>query len=123
MGASRMIHQTSFWNTASTDVATLMNGLAFSPDESLLYVSDTAAALPGHGSEHCIHVFDVVDGVRLARGRVFAEIAPGVPDGFRVDRDGRLYTSAADGVQEGMRGGARRHRHPPTPGRARRRAG
>lgn len=74
------------------------NGLAFSPDESLLYVSDTAAALPGHGTRHCIFAFDVVAGERLANGKVFAEIAPGVPDGFRVDTDGRIYTSAADGV-------------------------
>jgi gluconolactonase len=74
------------------------NGLAFSPDESLLYVSDTSGALPAHGSNHCIWAFDVVDGRRLANGRVFAEIAPGVPDGFRVDAQGWIYTSAQDGV-------------------------
>ncbi|HQU49318.1 MAG TPA: SMP-30/gluconolactonase/LRE family protein [Casimicrobiaceae bacterium] len=74
------------------------NGLAFSPDESLLYVSDTSGALPAHGSNHCIWVFDVVDGRRLGNGRVFAEIAPGVPDGFRLDAQGWIYTSAQDGV-------------------------
>ncbi len=84
--------------TAVTDVPQHPNGLAFSPDESLLYVSDTAAALPGHGTQHCIHVFDVVGGSRLANARIFADIAPGVPDGFRVDVDGRVWTSAADGV-------------------------
>jgi len=75
------------------------NGLAFSPDESLLYVSDTSGALPDQGSNHCIFVFDVVDGRALAHGRVFAEIVPGVPDGFRLDRQGFLYTSSQDSVQ------------------------
>jgi len=75
------------------------NGLAFSPDESLLYVSDTSGALPGQGRNHCIWVFDVVEGRRLANGRVFAEISPGVPDGFRLDAQGWIYTSALDGVQ------------------------
>jgi len=84
--------------TAVTGLPHHPNGLAFSPDEALLYVSDTAAALPGHGPQHCIFVFDVVAGERLANGRVFAEITPGVPDGFRVDTDGRIYTSASDGV-------------------------
>lgn len=83
--------------TAMTDLPHHPNGLAFSPDESLLYVSDTAAAL-GHGPQHCIHVFDVIAGSRLANGRVFADIAPGVPDGIRVDVDGRVWSSAADGV-------------------------
>jgi len=84
--------------TAVTNLPHHPNGLAFSPDESLLYVSDTGGALPGHGTQHCIHVFDVIGGTQLANGRVFAEIAPGVPDGFRVDVRGRIYTSAADGV-------------------------
>jgi gluconolactonase len=74
------------------------NGLVFSPDESLLYVSDTSGALPAYGSNHCIWAFDVVDGRRLVNGRVFAEVAPGVPDGFRVDVNGWIYTSAQDGV-------------------------
>lgn len=84
--------------TVVTSLPQHPNGLAFSPDESVLYVSDTAAALPGHGPQHCIHAFDVEGGSQLVRGRVFAEIAPGVPDGFRVDVAGRVYTSAADGV-------------------------
>ncbi len=83
---------------AVTDLPEHPNGLAFSPDESLLYVSDTSAALPGHGSNHCLFVFDVVDGRRLANGRRLADVSPGVPDGFRVDVHGMLYTSALDGV-------------------------
>ena len=83
------------------------NGLAFSPDESVLYVSDTSGALPQYGSNHCIWAFDVVGGRTLANGRVFAQVSPGVPDGFRVDVNGLLYTSALDGVHVYEPGGAR----------------
>ncbi|MNF23212.1 Gluconolactonase precursor [compost metagenome] len=74
------------------------NGLAFSPDESLLYVSDTSASHAADGCHH-IRVFDVLDGRRLANGRLFAVIEPGLPDGFRVDRQGWLYVSSADSIQ------------------------
>ncbi|MGH8778466.1 SMP-30/gluconolactonase/LRE family protein [Paraburkholderia sp.] len=72
------------------------NGLAFSPDESRLYIADSAAS---HikGAPHHIRVFDVVDGT-LRNGRVFVEIAQGVPDGMRVDEHGNVWTSALDGV-------------------------
>jgi len=69
------------------------NGICFSPDEKVLYVanSDRKAA----------HVrrFRVTDDNRLADGKVFCEIRPGVPDGIRCDSGGRLYVSAGDGVQ------------------------
>jgi gluconolactonase len=56
-----------------TDLPIEPNGLAFSPDESLLYVSDTSAALGREATgNHCIFVFDVQDGRRLANGRRFA---------------------------------------------------
>lgn len=76
------------------------NGLAFSPDESVLYVSDTSAALraPGEGHHHIV-AFDVVGGQDLTRPRVFAIVEPGLADGFRVDRHGFVYTSSADSVQ------------------------
>lgn len=75
------------------------NGLAFSPDESVLYVSDTSAALRADGGgNHRIVAFDV-DGVSLSNFRVVADVSPGLPDGFRVDRRGWLYTSSADSVQ------------------------
>jgi gluconolactonase len=74
------------------------NGLAFSPDESLLYVSDTSAARR-EGGNHQIVVFDVIDGQDLANPRVFAVIEPGLPDGFRVDVHGFIYTSSEDSVQ------------------------
>ena len=68
------------------------NGLAFSPDESVLYVAD-------NGEPHQLKAFDVVDGSRLAGGRVVATAAPGHPDGVVVDVEGRIYTSAPGGVQ------------------------
>jgi gluconolactonase len=76
------------------------NGLAFSPDESLLYVADTSAALRTNGSgNHHIMVFDVVDGRSLRNGRLFAVVSPGLADGFRVDVNGWIYTSSADSIQ------------------------
>ena len=67
------------------------NGLAFTPDESRLYISDSGA--PRH-----IRAFDVADGRTLSGGDVFAVCEAGVFDGFRFDEDGRLWTSAEDGV-------------------------
>ena len=76
------------------------NGLAFSPDESVLYVSDTSAALRSDGSgNHHIVAFDVIGGQDLANPRIFAVVNPGLPDGFRVDVNGFVYTSSADSVQ------------------------
>jgi gluconolactonase len=76
------------------------NGLAFSPNESVLYVSDTSAALRSDGGgHHHIVAFDVIDGLRLERPRVFAVVEPGLADGFRIDQHGFIYTSSADGVQ------------------------
>ena len=76
------------------------NGLAFSPDESVLYVSDTSAATRTDGSgHHHIVAFDVVGGQELANPRVFAVVEPGLADGFRVDVHGFIYTSSEDSVQ------------------------
>jgi gluconolactonase len=67
------------------------NGIAFSPDESQLFVADSGR--PRH-----MRVFDVVDGTRLANGRVFAECDAGIYDGFRFDTEGNLWTSTKAGV-------------------------
>jgi gluconolactonase len=76
------------------------NGLAFSPDESVLYVSDTSAALRSDGGgHHHIVAFTVADGQALESPRVFAVIEPGLADGIRVDENGFVYTSSADSVQ------------------------
>ena len=89
------------------------NGLAFSPDETLLYVSDTSAALRCDGSgNHHIVAFDVVAGQRLENPRVFAVITPGLSDGFRLDVHGYVYTSSADSVQVYHPDGSRMARLP-----------
>ncbi|MEG6507615.1 SMP-30/gluconolactonase/LRE family protein [Methyloligella sp. 2.7D] len=79
------------------------NGLAFSPDESVLYITDTGAnqapdtyfpTLPHH-----VRAFDVENGRYLRHGRLFAVVSPGVPDGIKLDTAGRVYTSSGSGVQ------------------------
>ncbi len=86
--------------TTVTDVLEEPNGLAFSPDESTLYVSDTSAALREDGSgNHHIMQFDVVDGMALENARLFTEVTPGLPDGFRVAKTGHVFTSSATGIQ------------------------
>lgn len=74
------------------------NGLAFSPDESLLYIADTGVSHQVDGPKH-IRQFKVSsDGKSLSDSKVFAECTAGLFDGFRLDRQGRLWCSAADGV-------------------------
>jgi gluconolactonase len=79
------------------------NGIALSPDERTLYVTDSGANQePGSyyaGRAHHIKAFDVLDGRRLSGERLFAVVAPGFPDGLKVDRDGRVYASSFSGVQ------------------------
>jgi gluconolactonase len=72
------------------------NGIAFSPDEKYLYVADTGATHDDNGPRH-IRRFKV-DGAKLSGGEIFAECTAGFFDGFRVDRNGRIWTSAGDGV-------------------------
>jgi gluconolactonase len=74
------------------------NGLAFSPDESLLYVAESGA--PGDPSpRQAIRRFRVSDdGRSLSGGEEFHRITPGWADGFRVDEHGNLWCGAADGV-------------------------
>lgn len=81
---------------AATSQVDEPNGLAFSPDETVLYVSDTSAAL--RKGNHHIVAFDV-DGLCLHRMRVLAEIDPGLPDGLRLDAQGWIYTSSEDAIQ------------------------
>jgi len=83
--------------TAVSDFLVHPNGLAFSPDESRLYVSDTGGGMDPADPRHVV-VFDVVDGQRLEGPRVFYEMETGVPDGFRVDIGGNVWTSAEDGI-------------------------
>lgn len=74
------------------------NGLAFSPDERRLYVAETGDQTSDAPRQY-IRVFDVsADGRRLTGGDVFHKIEPGYCDGMRVDEDGNVWSSAADGV-------------------------
>ncbi|MGH3423210.1 MAG: SMP-30/gluconolactonase/LRE family protein [Nocardioidaceae bacterium] len=81
------------------------NGLAFSPDESILYVADSSLDPPDREGPpleacgHSIHAYDVVDGRRAKNGRPFVEVSPGLPDGIRVDVFGNVWTSSLDSVQ------------------------
>jgi gluconolactonase len=76
------------------------NGLAFSPDESFLYVADTGASHEPEGPRHIRRIKVSSDGRRLeaASSTVFATCTNGLFDGFRLDREGRLWCSAKDGV-------------------------
>ena len=68
------------------------NGLAFSPDESILYVADS-------GEPRNVAAFDVnSDGKSLSNFRIFAVVRPGIADGFRCDIQGNMWTSAHDGI-------------------------
>ena len=73
----------------------LPNGLAFSPDESVLYIHDTRR---GH-----IRAFDMLPNGMLAKhtDRVFADLRgpePGVPDGMKVDVQGNVYCGGSGGI-------------------------
>ncbi|WP_458778708.1 SMP-30/gluconolactonase/LRE family protein [Arthrobacter sp. D3-16] len=73
------------------------NGLAFSPDESVLYVTDTAG--PAHGVPLRIVAYDVLGGF-CHRNGAFLELEEGrAADGLRVDVQGRIWTSAGEAVR------------------------
>ncbi len=73
------------------------NGLAFSPDETELYIADTGVSHDPDGPKHIRRHQVNADG-SLSGGEVFATCTEGLFDGFRFDRDGRIWSSAADGV-------------------------
>lgn len=81
--------------TLVTDALDQPNGLAFSPDESILYVVDSRAA------PRKIFAFDVSDdGRELSKQREFIDAADGTPDGFRVDIHGNLWCGWGMGSDE-----------------------
>lgn len=82
------------------------NGLAFSPDESILYVSgssissaDRDRSNPARPGGHSIHAYDVFEGRHAKNGRPLVEVSCGLPDGFRVDAEGNLWSSSLTGIQ------------------------
>jgi gluconolactonase len=81
--------------TLLIDDCILPNGLAFSPDESVLYINDSRR---GH-----IRAFDLLPNGTLAKqtDRVFVDLRgeePGVPDGMKVDVEGNVYCGGAGGL-------------------------
>jgi gluconolactonase len=81
---------------ATTDIQR-PNGLAFSPDETILYVADMSIVdFPTCGNKH-IKAFDVI-GKQLANGRFIYEVEKGIPDGMTVDQFGQIYSSSAEGI-------------------------
>jgi gluconolactonase len=81
--------------TLLTSDFVLPNGLAFSPDESVLYINDSRR---GH-----IRAFDLAPNGTLAKhtDRVFADLRgdePGVPDGMKVDTEGNVYCGGPGGI-------------------------
>jgi gluconolactonase len=75
------------------------NGLAFSPDESLLYVADTGAShVPGLPRSITTYIVGS-DGTSVSSPKTFAVSDAGHFDGFRCDGDGNIWTSTAEGVR------------------------
>ncbi len=71
------------------------NGLAFSPDERVLYVANTRWA-------QYIHALELDAGGKMVRRRIFADMSSdetdGVPDGMKVDVEGRIYCTGPGGT-------------------------
>ncbi|RLP08956.1 SMP-30/gluconolactonase/LRE family protein [Propionibacterium australiense] len=78
------------------------NGLAFSPDESLLYSSDNSIDLPNNdpnpNGTHSIRVYKVLEGRLLKGGRDFVLVNSGIADGIRVDELGNVWSCEFDGI-------------------------
>lgn len=80
------------------------NGIAFSPDEKILYVIDSGAIQAPRTYyvkyPHAIYAYDVTpDGSGVGSQRLFTVVSPGFPDGMRLDSEGNIYVGALDGVQ------------------------
>ena len=92
------------WDPKTCEVTTVAttyvkpNGLAFSPDETILYIADTGRSHDPDGPAHIRRHIVSDDGRTLDHGEVFATCTSGLFDGFRLDRDGYLWSSAGDGV-------------------------
>lgn len=88
--------QTSATRQMTTDFVR-PNGIAFSPDERLLYVVDTGVTHVADGPRH-IRRFHIGTDQTLAGGEIFATCSAGLFDGIRVDHQGRVWAAAADGI-------------------------
>jgi gluconolactonase len=92
------------WDPASRECAAVVtdfekpNGLAFSPDERVLYVADTGATHREGGPRHIRRFAVGADGRTLSGGNVFATCEHGLFDGIRTDVHGNLWASAGEGI-------------------------
>ena len=81
--------------TLLTDDLVMPNGLAFSPDESVLYIADSS-------ERRVIRRFEVQSDGSLTGGEVFVDMSDderrGVPDGMKLDEGGRIWSTGAGGV-------------------------
>ena len=95
--------------SVATDECEYPNGLALSPDESVLYVAisrlDNRCVQEAERGEVCTHrrirAFDVAADGTLNNNRVFCDMSsaePGVPDGMKVDTAGRVYCTGSGGI-------------------------
>ena len=93
----------------ATDGCEYPNGLAFSPDESILYVAisrtSTQCLQEDERGEYCAHrkirAFDVAANGALSNNRVFGDMSsaePSVPDGIKVDTLGRVFCTGSGGI-------------------------
>lgn len=78
-----------------TNVIQRPNGICFSPDESKLYVADDGLGF----NKGIIMVYDVTSSNTVTGGRTNCTVSSSFADGFRCDVDGRLWSTAGDGVE------------------------
>jgi gluconolactonase len=92
--------------SVATDECEFPNGLAFSPDESVLYVAITRRDPDCLNESLCPHryirAFDVAADGTLSNNRIFFDMSassePGSPDGMKVDTEGRVYCTGPGGI-------------------------
>jgi gluconolactonase len=92
------------WDPESQEIESMAtdyvkpNGLAFSPDETALFITDTGGTHEADGPRHMRRHSIGADGKTLCAGEVFATSTAGFFDGFRIDTGNRIWTSAMDGI-------------------------
>ena len=92
------------WDPESQEIESMAtdyikpNGLAFSPDETALFITDTGGTHEADGPRHMRRHSIGADGKTLGAGEVFATSTAGFFDGFRIDTGNRIWTSAMDGI-------------------------
>ncbi|CAF1451567.1 unnamed protein product [Didymodactylos carnosus] len=83
------------------------NGIAFNPDETIVYVTDTGYAV-GNGSldsnvKRAIYSYEIYrheyKPIHLYNKRLFAIVDAGIPDGIKIDQNGHVYVGCGDGVE------------------------